>query len=322
MKRPYFFLLLIFLTFAFILASCEQEKTVQMRVGSNIWPGYEGLYLADKQGFFEGSGIRIIAYPTSTTASRDFRSGLLEAVALTLDEAFLLASEKVPFKIVLIFDFSNGGDVIISDKKISSFKELKGGKIGLEVTALGAFVLSRALELNGMKPSDVIQVNIPLNQQEEALRNHTVDAVVTFDPVATRLLADGFNRVFDSSMIPGEIVDVLVVQESFLKQHPKAVSNLLKGYFRALDYQKANFTKSVSFLSEREGVSPEQYIKSLSGLTIPTLAKNKLIFGENRNQFVSTLQKLIKVMKRHKLLLEPIHPEKLLDGSVVKGLNF
>ena len=44
--------------------------------------------------------------------------------------------------------------------------------------------------------------------------------MVTYEPVRTKLKSAGARQIFDSSLIPGEIVDVLVVRTSYLAASP------------------------------------------------------------------------------------------------------
>ena len=65
-----------------------------------------------------------------------------------------------------------------------TMKDLKGKSVAVESSALGAFVLSRALALNGMQASDVNVVHLESNEQPSAFEKGEVDGAVTFDPVS------------------------------------------------------------------------------------------------------------------------------------------
>jgi NitT/TauT family transport system substrate-binding protein len=51
---------------------------------------------------------------------------------------------------------------------MKSMQDLKGKSVAVESGALGAFVLSRALTLNGMQASDVNVVHLESNEQPKA----------------------------------------------------------------------------------------------------------------------------------------------------------
>ena len=91
-------------------------------------------------------------------------------------------------------------------------RDLKGKSVAVESGALGAFVLSRALALNGMQASDVNVVHLESNEQPGAFEKGQVDGAVTFDPYRAQFLRAGAATLFDSTQIPGEIVDLLAVR--------------------------------------------------------------------------------------------------------------
>ena len=69
--------------------------------------------------------------------------------------------------------------------------DLKGKSVAVESGALGAFVLSRALALNGMQAGDVNVVHLESNEQPSAFEKGQVDGAVTFDPYRAQLLRAG-----------------------------------------------------------------------------------------------------------------------------------
>lgn len=179
-----------------------------IRIGTNVWPGYEPFYLARELGFYESDAIKLVEYPSASEVLRAFRNQSIEAAALTLDEVLSLNQAGIPVSVILILDISNGGDTIISQPEVKSFEELKGKNIAVETGALGAYMISRALEINQFSLSDVNIKHIDVDGHEEAYNTRKVDAVVTFEPVRTKLLAKGGHELFTSKQIPNEIIDV------------------------------------------------------------------------------------------------------------------
>ncbi|MEM8550143.1 MAG: ABC transporter substrate-binding protein, partial [Verrucomicrobiota bacterium] len=111
---------------------------------------------------------------------------------------------------------------------------------GFEVTALGSYFLNRAMSLGGLSPGDLNTINVEVDDHEKAYREGLIDVVVTFEPEATRLRELGAVEVFSSRQIPNEIVDLLVVRRSLLKQHEDRIRNLVDAWFRALRLMQSN----------------------------------------------------------------------------------
>lgn len=303
------------------LAGCIQNPPDPLRVGFLVWPGYESLYLARDLGYYKDTPIRLVDYPSASELIRGFRNQNLEAVTLTLYEALLVAETELDVRIVLILDSSNGADAVLAKPKIKTLEEIKGKRIGVESGALGAFVLTRALEKVDLMPKDVQIVSLGVSEHEQAFKQGKVDAVVTFEPTRSKLLADGANLLFDSSQIPGEILDVLVVREELLKKQPSAVQDLLDGYFSALKYLKENPQDAARRIAPREGVTPNQFLKSLEGLVIHDLQENKQILGKTNTVSNEKVKKVSQFMVENKLLNKKSDPSSLFEDSFVKKVK-
>jgi NitT/TauT family transport system substrate-binding protein len=302
-----------------VLASCSKAPPPPLRVAANLWPGYETLYLAQSLGYYENTSIKLVDFPSGTEEVRAFRNGSVDAAGISLDQALVLATIQPDVRIVTIMDFSEGGDVILSKPEIPNLKALKGKRVGVEASALGAYIITRALEQVNLSTRDIQTVSLGLSEHERAFKNGTVDAVVTFGPARTKLLAAGAKQLFDSSQIPGEIVDVLLVREKVMQEQPEAVQTLVNGRFRALDYLEKNPQDSAKRLAPRTGVTPQQFLDSLQGLRSPDLQENQKLLGKTDRSLLRATQRLVDVMLENKLLPKVVEPAPILDDRFVKA---
>jgi len=192
--------------------------------------------------------------------------------------------------------------------------------VGVEATALGAYVLTRALQTVNLTPAAVQVVPLEFSEHERAFQAGEVDAVVTFDPVRSRLLDEGAKPLFDSRQIPGEIVDVIVTEQTTLDSRKAALMDLLKGWFRAIDYLKANPQDAAARVAPRQNLTPEQFLESLEGLLIPGIAENQRLLSQQDPALITGAQQLVKVMLDNKLLNQAIDPAPLLSDVLVKDV--
>lgn len=301
----------------FFLAACaNDEGNRSLRVGTNVWPGYEPLYLADYLGYFDGKPISLVEYSSASQVARAFRNDLIDAAALTLDEVLLLAQYDFEPEIVLVMDISHGGDVILARPEFGSMENLKGHRVGVESTAVGSFVMTRALQIAGMNIDDVITVPVEVDEHVSAYNSGNVEAVVTFEPVRSRLLKLGAKLVFDSSQIPGEIVDVLVVRRAYLKKGDASVIDLINGWYEALNYMSQQKVKSMQQISKRLHLSENETSKSFEGLKLPDKKANKrmLLEGDQGDAaLLASARKLLEVMTERELVRRPVEPESLFQ---------
>lgn len=169
------------LTLALILSllGCS-DQTDTLRIGANRWLGYGPLYLADDLHWMTPSGYRLVEYPHTTGVLRGYRNGLLDAALLTLDEALILQSSGQPVQILLVADVSAGADVLFANAHIQQLAQLRGQRIGVENSALGAFFLSRILDLAKLPASEISVIDMPVNEHLHALRTGQIDAAINF----------------------------------------------------------------------------------------------------------------------------------------------
>jgi NitT/TauT family transport system substrate-binding protein len=297
------------------LAGCRQEPQAPLQIATNVWPGYEPLYLARSLGYFKESTVRFHEMTTSADVLKAFRNRAIDVAALTLDEALLLIQDGIDARVVLVTDISNGADVIIAHPSIKSIRDLKGKKVGVEPMALGAFVLSRALDKAGLAPGDVTIVPVAVQEHEKAYESGRIDAVVTFEPAKTKLLAKGGRCIFDSSQIPNEIIDVVVVRTDILQAKSGQLKELEEGWFKAIDFLQKNPADANLRMGKREGISAAEFADALKGMTIPDKNENKRLLS---GALLPPAKRLADIMIQGKLLSKPVDPARLLKPETVR----
>jgi NitT/TauT family transport system substrate-binding protein len=317
-RRPLALLALVVLVVA--LSGCMRETEPPLRIGTNVWIGSEPLYLARDLQQLDREAVQLVEYPSASEVSRAFRNQAIDGMVISLDELFALAVDGLQPRIVVVADVSHGADVVVGRSGMRAMKDLRGKRVAVESGALGAFVLSRALALNGMRASDVNIVPLESNEHPAAFERGQVDGAVTFDPYRTQLLGTGAHTLFDSSQIPGEIVDLVAVRASVLEKNPQAVQNLLTGWFKALDYLEREPKDAAARMAVREQITGEQFLQALQGLRIPSRADNlKMLAGATPGLVVSGRQ-LMTLMVEAKLLRSTVEIEDLLAPGPLQKL--
>ncbi|MBF0237703.1 MAG: ABC transporter substrate-binding protein, partial [SAR324 cluster bacterium] len=152
------------------------KPAAPLRLGSNLWPGYELLYLAQNLGYYEGQPIQLKTFPSTSEVIRAYRNGAIDVAAVTADEALLIADTLPNQRIILVCDFSKGADALLAQPQFQSMSDLRGKRIGVEPNALGAYMLLRALETSGMTPQEISVIYNPLENHENAYLSGQVDA--------------------------------------------------------------------------------------------------------------------------------------------------
>ena len=279
-----------------LLSACDRVPVPPLKVGMNAWVGYDPLVLARDKKYLDPAVIKVIELSSSSETLRYFRNGLLDAAALTLDEVLRLADEGVKVRVIAALDTSSGADLVVAEPGIGDLTQLKGATIALESTTVGALVLQRMLDEARLQRADVKLLPMEATQHLIALKSHRANAAVTYEPMAGRLKAAGYHQIFDSSRMPGEIVDVLVVRESTALEHPEQVDELLKGWAQGVDAVRLNPASSADQLAAGADLSPDAYLATLQNLTFYTpeqslelLSGHPPILAQNAERLSHTL---------------------------------
>ncbi|MDR9499642.1 MAG: ABC transporter substrate-binding protein [Hydrogenovibrio sp.] len=300
---------------AALFSACAKPPQ-ELRISSLLWPGYEPLVLAETLNYFDEAPIRVLDYLSNTDAMAAFKNHRLEAGAFTLDETLQLLADGVDVQVVLIMDTSHGGDVIVANPDIASVKALKGHAVAVESSAVGAYVLQRALDLNGLTLDDIRVKTTHAMEQKQAFEHGQVAAAVSFDPYRTQLLQTGKHTIFDSTQIADEILDVLVVRTDVIEQSPELVRTLVAGWFKALDYQRRYPENAAGYALPRYKVSLETYLDSLSGLRFTSLAKNQRLLAPSDSPLHALEPKLKKALIKLGLVDAALQETALLKGHL------
>jgi NitT/TauT family transport system substrate-binding protein len=318
-RRPAWFLFgMVALALTVALTSCFGPPSMPLRIGANLWTGYETLYLARDLGELKDKPIRLIDFPSGTEEVRAYRNDEIDGAGLSIDQVITLAATQGDIRIIAIMDYSNGGDVILARPGLRTMRDLKGKRIGVEATALGAFFLGRALEINGMTPQDVKVVSLELSDHEAAYKAGRVDAVVTFGPARINLLKAGAITLFDSAMIPGEIVDTLAASTQAISENAENLQALVEARFKALGYFESNPADATRRMARRTQVKPEEMLEAFRLLEQPSLEQNVALLSQRDPSLVVSMTNLIQVMHRNGLITKKIDPASLLDPQFVE----
>ncbi|WP_169915780.1 ABC transporter substrate-binding protein [Shewanella psychrophila] len=290
-----------------------------LRIASNTWPGYEPLYLARSLGYYDDSQVNLIEMTSASEVIHALRNHTIEGAALTLDEVLTVMEDGYQLKVILVMDFSNGGDVLLSKPEITSLTQLKGKNIAVEYTAVGAILLNGALNAAQLSARDVNIIACSFDEHQVCYAQ--ADAVVTFEPNRTNILALGANQLFDSSQVPGRIIDVLAVHTDVIDSHPKALEQLIKGYFQAIDYFNQKPQTAAELMKARLQLTPREVLLSYQGLHLPSLAENLDLLRGEKSKLEEIATDLSIFMHERRLLSHKVSVEALATDRFTLEVN-
>jgi len=287
-----------------LLAGCTRPEPL-VRVAGIVWVGYEPLFLARELGYFDDARLRLVELPSSTANLMALASGEVEAATLTLDELLIAREGKMDLQVILVFDDSAGADVIMVRPTIQTLPQLRGQRIGVEETAVGALMLAQLLAAAQLQPNDVIKVPVSSDRHVAAYEAGEIDVVVSFEPFATQLAKLGAQRLIDSSRFPGLIVDLLVARSDALAASPSQFQQLVAGYFRGLEYLAQSPGQAAALMAPRMAISPDEVLQALKGVHQMDLTANHALLSGSAPQLPVLADAVGQLMVQAGLLRAP-----------------
>ena len=311
---------LIFFPLYILLSSCTEVEPEKLTISSSPWPGYEPLYLARDLDYFDSNKVTLFELPSSDITMESFRNHSTDIASLTLDESLELISEGTKLRILIVMDISNGGDAVMAKPEIKKLSDIKGKRISMVNIPLGLYMLNRLLDKAGLERKDVKVFPMPETHQEEFYKQGKADLVITFDPVKSRLAKKGMHVLFDSSDIPNEILDLLVVHEDAYNNNFDEICQIGKQWFKTLDYIKDN-QEAATYIGKRLGVDADTYNEMMKGLIVPSIDENKKILGGEIPSILEPAKKLSSILKKENRLSKNVDVSVALDNKYLECIS-
>ncbi len=217
------------------------ERT-SFNVAWSIYVGWMPWDYADQSGILKkwadkyGIKIKLTQVNDYIESMNQYTAGTFDACVMTnMDMLTIPAAGGVDSTALIVGDFSNGNDGVVLKGKGKKLEDIKGQKVNLVELSVSHYLLVRALTGVGMRERDLKIVNTSDADIVAAFASPSSTAVVTWKPQLSAVLANpNAELVFDSSKIPGEILDLMVVNTATLKANPKLGKALVGAWYETL----------------------------------------------------------------------------------------
>ncbi|MFP5076488.1 putative urea ABC transporter substrate-binding protein [Rhizobium sp. YIM 134829] len=209
------------------LAPAAAAPKTDFKVAWSIYVGWMPWGYANDHGIVKkwadkyGLTIEVTQFNDYVESMNQYTAGAFDAVTLAnVDGLSIPAAGGVDTTAVIVGDFSNGNDAVILKDK-ASLADIKDQPVNLVEFSVSHFLLARALDSIGASERDVKVVNTSDADLVAAYQTPDVTAVVTWNPLVSTILENpSAKKVYDSSQIPGEIIDLMVAHTDVLKDNP------------------------------------------------------------------------------------------------------
>lgn len=186
---------------------------------------------ADKYGI----SIDIVQINDYVESINQYTAGEYDGCSMTnMDALSIPAGGGIDTTALIVGDYSNGNDgIILKDK--TSLADIKGQNVNLVELSVSHYLLARALDTVGLSEKDLTVVNTSDADMIAAYATPDVTSVVTWNPLLSEIEAQSnATKVFDSAGIPGEIIDIMMVNTETLADNPAFGKALVGAWYELM----------------------------------------------------------------------------------------
>ena len=248
-----------------------QEKT-DFSVAWSIYVGWMPWGYLDQSGIMDewagkyGITVDIVQINDYVESINQYTAGAFDGVSATnMDTLSIPAGGGVDTTALIIGDFSNGNDAVIASGD-ATLEDLAGTSVNLVELSVSHYLLARALDTVGLSERDLGGVvNTSDADMIAAFASDDVDTVVTWNPLVSEILSSNpdATTLFDSSQIPGEILDLMVVNTETLEANPDFGRALVGAWYEVMELMAQGDAEVLGAMAEASGTDLEGYKSQL-----------------------------------------------------------
>lgn len=234
-----------------------------------------------------------------------YTAGQYDACSMTnMDALTIPAAGGVDSTALIVGDFSDGNDGVVLKGK-TELEEIKGQNVNLVELSVSHYLLARALESVDMTERDVRVINTSDADMVAAYSSSDVTSVVTWNPLLNEVVAmPNSTKVFDSSQIPGEIIDLMVVHTDVLEANPDFGKALVGAWYEIMTTMNGGddaAQKARTAMGQASGTDLAGYEAQLASTRMFYAPEDAVAFTESQD-LNTTMQYVAEFSFRHGLL--------------------
>lgn len=286
------------LALAVAVQPAAAAKKESFRVAWSIYVGWMPWAYAAEKGIVDkwaekyGIEIEVVQINDYIESINQYTAGAFDGCVMTnMDALSIPAGGGLDSTALIVGDFSNGNDgmVVKGDLGIA---DLKGKNVNLVELSVSHYLLARALDSVAMAERELTVVNTSDADMVAAFKTSEVEAVVTWNPLLSEIAAEpGAKVLYTSAEIPGEIIDMMVVNTETLADNPDFGKALVGAWYE---------TMSIMMKDDAEGKAARTFMGEKSGTDLAgydaQLATTRMFYEPAEAVEFTMSEKLIETM--------------------------
>jgi NitT/TauT family transport system substrate-binding protein len=196
-------------------------------IGWSVYVGWNPYYYLNKSGILRkwadkyGVAIKVQRFDYAPSLDAFVSKNIDACVMTNMETLDMPAAAGIDTTAIIVGDYSNGNDAVLVRRDLT-LAQIPGKQVMLVEKTVSQYLFERAMAINGF--GDQLRKVRYLNTSDSDiaaafLADSSKDVVVSWKPLVSLIArGKGVKMVFNSSQIPGEILDLLVVRTDVLKR--------------------------------------------------------------------------------------------------------
>ncbi|MEN4743231.1 putative urea ABC transporter substrate-binding protein [Pantoea agglomerans] len=229
------------------------------------WGTISNEKIIDKWASKYGIKIHITQLNDYIESINQYTAGQFDGCTMTnMDALTIPAAGGIDSTALITGSFSDGNDGVVLKGANKKLSDLKGMSVYLPALSVSHYLLVRGLEKAGLQEKDVKVVNTSDADIVSAFGTSGVQAAVAWNPQLSVIKnTPQTTEVFSSSAVPGELIDMMVVNTETLKDNPALGKALTGAWFEMMAKMQAGDAQALSAMAADSGTDLAGYKSQL-----------------------------------------------------------
>jgi NitT/TauT family transport system substrate-binding protein len=290
------------------ITPAQAQERDEFSVCWSIYAGWMPWAYADVEGVVDkwadeyGISIDVVQVNDYVESINQYTSGNVDGCAMTnMDALTLPAASGVDSTALIVGDYSNGNDGIVL-KDNDDLTDIEGLEVNLVQFSVSHYLLARALESIGLTERDIETVNSSDADIVGLFSSESTEAVTTWNPQLSAIaeMPDA-NVVYTSAEIPGEILDLMVVNTQTLADNPELGHALVGAWYEVMEVMANEDEDALTLMADAAGTDLEGYQEQLAATYLYTDPAEALELIESPD-LLETMERVAQFSFEHGLL--------------------
>jgi len=234
------------------LTSCSKMGFDTLKISTTTWIGYTPLYYAKEKGWLDEVNVKLVNAVSLSENMYLYQAGSSDAFCGTQYEYSVLKQKSPDIIPIMLFDRSNGGDLIMSNHSIAELKNSNADiQAYLEIDSVNYTLLDDFIKKFSIDEQRINFINrdqAEISTLKNTNKNEQI-VIVTYIPFDTPLAKSGFKEILSTKTgLDLLVIDSLYTQkETFIKheQQFKRLKKLTDKAINALQNDPLEFFKTI-----------------------------------------------------------------------------